>query len=330
MDYIVEYLKNPMKTGVHNCQITLRLNRIVDLYNYLVQNLKRGTERTRTRASLKVIQGENFYTYKYGLDKLSEATNAILGMEKCPKPIRQLYDYHLELVPVDFFLGEEPRLELLNPSILADKSDVVCAELLNPREDEVEDDIFDELKDLEPIALDITSVKEKATKFFLTVLRSIPVVGKSLRILKDIRRTFSSRFTFRPYPSAVRLWLRKEPSRTVPKDLRDFFEEASKYHSSGEWRTSIVLSAITVESLLADLYEEQYHQPTPSKATLGELFELVKKKVDFPANIAEAIGMANNARISAVHRSRFPVSDRESINALYGAINFTMWYFSQF
>ena len=330
MDYIVEYLKNPISTGVYNCQITFKLNRIVDLYTYLVQNLKRGPEKTKIKATLKEIQREDFYTYKYALDKLSEAINIVLEMEECPKPMRKLYDYQIELLPVESFFGEEARLELLNPVILRDKSDVICCELLNPREDEVEENYFEELKDLEPIALDITSVKEKTTKFFLTVLRSIPAVGKSLRILKDIRRTFSSRFAFRPYPSAVRLWLRKEPSKTVPKDLRDFVEEASKYHSSEEWRTSIVLSAIAVESLLADLYEEQYHQPTPSKATLGELFELVKKKVDFPANIREAVEMANNARISAVHRSRFPVSDREATNALYGATNFAMWYFSQF
>lgn len=122
----------------------------------------------------------------------------------------------------------------------------------------------------------------------------------------------------------------KEASKMIPKDLRDFLSNASKYYTSEEWRTSTVLSAITAESLLADLYEEEYRRPTPSKATLGELFEFAKKKVEFPQNIAEAIAMTNNARISAVHRSRFGVSDREATNALYGAANFTMWYFARF
>jgi hypothetical protein len=125
------------------------------------------------------------------------------------------------------------------------------------------------------------------------------------------------------------LWLNDSGSIAIPSDLRSFLHGAIRYIFSSEWRTSIVLSAISVESVLADLYEEMHKIPAPD-IPLGDLFRQVKEKIDFPPEIARAINMTNEARIAAVHRSRFPVSDREAINALYGAINFTSWYVSKF
>jgi hypothetical protein len=115
----------------------------------------------------------------------------------------------------------------------------------------------------------------------------------------------------------------------VPKDLRDFLKGSIRYHSEEEWRTAIVLSAIAVESVLADLYEEHFKEYAPN-VPLGDLYYKVKDKIKFPTHIGGAIEMVNEARISAVHRSRFPVSDREAINALYGATTFIMWYSSDF
>jgi len=93
---------------------------------------------------------------------------------------------------------------------------------------------------------------------------------------------------------------------------------------SEEWRTSIVLSAISIESVLADLYEENYKVPAPD-TPLGDLFTRIQTKISFPSEIIRAVEMTNNARIAAVHRSHFPVSDREAINALFGATNFILW-----
>ena len=85
------------------------------------------------------------------------------------------------------------------------------------------------------------------------------------------------------------------------------------------------MSAITVESGLADLFEEIHKKPAPDDP-LGKLYGKVKNEAGFPDRIETAIEMVNEARISAVHRSRFPVSDREATNALYGATTFTMWH----
>ncbi|MCP8304083.1 MAG: hypothetical protein H3Z50_01220 [archaeon] len=177
--------------------------------------------------------------------------------------------------------------------------------------------------------INITTIKEQGMSIFTNFIKCIPYIGESVNQLRH-RQTFSSRYTFRPYPLAVRLWLEhSEKATAVPKDLRDFLKGAVKYHSSKEWRTSIVLSAITVESILADLYEEQFKEYAPD-VPLGELYYKVKEKIDFPSDISGAIETVNKSRISAVHRSRFPVSDREAVNALYGATTLTMWYSSNF
>ena len=117
--------------------------------------------------------------------------------------------------------------------------------------------------------------------------------------------------------------------RRITEDLRDFLKGSMRYHSDEEWRTSIVLSAIAVESVLADLYEEEHKTYAPN-VPLGNLYDKVKGKVKFPPEVMKAIEMVNEARISAVHRSRFPVSDREATNALYGSTTFIMWYSSNY
>ena len=328
MDYIIEYLKNPMKTGVFNCQITLDLSKIDKLYEYLLEHVKTRQVKTSIRRELRRIQKKDaFLTFKEALRKFSKAFYETLEMEECSEAIKKLYEWQTEEDTEYSF--EEPIPEMFSPTILCDLNDALSIEILKPAEEEIEDVIF-LFSELDEVALDITSVKREGATFFLKCLKTIPSIEKNAVVHKEPTETHSSRYTFRPYALAVRLWLEKEASKTIPKDLRNFLDNSSRYYTSEEWRTSIVLSAIATESLLADLYEDEHHEPTPSKATLGELFDLTKKKVDFPQNITEAIQMTNDARISAVHRSRFPVSDREAINALYGATNFAMWYFSRF
>ena len=316
-----------MKTGVFNCQISLNLSETEKLYEYLLEHIKTRREKTRIRKELKDAQKETYYPLNELLRKFYYAVYVMVEMEKCPEVIEKFYEWQMTEELEFGFEGTVP--EIFSPTIMSDFNDVLSIDILAPAEDET-GELWFTLRELDEVALDIASVKKEGIKFFIEFLKNIPLIGKTVVINKDCTETHSSRYAFRLYATAVSLWLEKEASKIVPKDLRSFLTNSSEYCTSEEWRTSIVLSAITTESLLADIYEEEYHGPTPSKATLGELFDLTKKKVDFPQNIAEAIQMTNNARISAVHRSRFPVSDREAINALYGTTNFAIWYFSKF
>jgi len=160
------------------------------------------------------------------------------------------------------------------------------------------------------------------------MLSNIPRLNDNLEVKKD-KQHFSTKHVFRPYAWVVKLWLNDVSTITVSEDLKSFLNGAIRYTLSNEWRTSIVLSAITVESILAELYEEEFKEPAPD-IPLGDLFRKVKEKIEFPPEIAGAIKKTNKARIAAVHRSRLPVSIREACNALFGATNFILWYESKF
>jgi len=175
--------------------------------------------------------------------------------------------------------------------------------------------------------LDVITIKKNGTELFKEMIKIIPYVGESLEVLEE-RRTFSSQLVFRPYPLAVRLWLEDEESIFVPDDLQELLLGAIRHHLLGEWRMSIVLSAITVESLLANLYEENFQRNAPN-ISIGELCREISEKILFPDEIRQSIEMANDARIIAVHRSDYSLKVRDSTNALFGATNCILWRFSK-
>ena len=55
LDYIIEYLKNPMKTGVYNFQVTLDFSKTGELYEYLFNHIKARQEKSRIRREIKKI-----------------------------------------------------------------------------------------------------------------------------------------------------------------------------------------------------------------------------------------------------------------------------------
>jgi len=267
------------------------------------------------------------------IEHISVAIYHLAQFEECPKGI---LDYAIPPETVAYFkekLGRpipkevilrrlaytRPRrgklFGIFAPRIMSGINDVVAIDI-------------EEAEDRDAILLATTSTKEEGLERLEKFIKSIPHLGDTVKEVRK-RKTNSSRYAFRPYPLAVRLWLGHESAITVPKDLKDFLRGSIRYYSDEEWRTSIVLSAIAVESVLADLYEEQHKEYAPS-VPLGDLYHKVKDKIDFPPYIKNAIEMVNEARISAVHRSRFPVSDREATNALYGSTTFTMWFSSNY
>jgi hypothetical protein len=260
------------------------------------------------------------------LDALSIALDNYMQYDECPKDIIKFLTGKDES-PEDIIELGELRVAYMNPFTGEMFSSQVGSQILQHMNDVIFIEV-EKSEDSEDLSFQITTITEKGTSGFHRFMKSIPHLGKTVKVIRK-RKTHSSRYTFRPYPLAVNLWLDDENSLPVPEDLRDFLNASIKYHSDEEWRTSIVLSAIAVESVLADLYEEEFKEYAPN-VPLGELYHQVKTKINFPSDIAGAIEMVNKARISAVHRSRFPVSDREAINALIGSTTFIMWYSSNY
>ena len=304
-----------MTTGVYQARFSVNLSNLKGLYAALA-NIAGKEGSTEFKTKIRELEKKALYTPMDILDKFFVALHDLTKLDKCPTILRKWRDYHFPS-----YLTER-SLKLFSPVLLSDKNDVIYIEKVYPEEDYFVDDI----KRLPPYYYDAVSVKNGGVTEFLNCIRAIPNLGAKVGVARPIRQTFSSRFTFSPYPLAVILWLRKVAFSTLPKDMGDFLEAAVRYHRLKEWRTSIVLSAIAVESLLAELYEDQYHRFAPKRATLGDLFNEVNKKNILPSKIKDAILVANEARIAAVHRGRSVVPDIEANNALYGATTFIMWY----
>lgn len=171
------------------------------------------------------------------------------------------------------------------------------------------------------------SIKETGCKIYEKFIKSIPIIGKEAYISYKGKR-YSSRFCYEPYPAAVMLWTCCIVNESIPKEILEYFDGSIRYWERNEWRISVILSAIAVESLLAEIYEEYYHNIAPSDP-LGALRDKVEKKHRLPTKTRKDIDLVNRSRISAVHRSSMRVGEREARYALMGAARFSHWAFSE-
>jgi len=319
-----------MERGVYNIKLIVDLTDLPKYLEQLLAEFQESRDKKRRIGPGSVFQSR--------LDRLNEALKelkdemesyfTILGEGKyfeilprilaefaayceCPEEMKNVFSAERRIGSDRVIRRIRPK-PIFGSRILIEAKDVICVERTN-------------LQGARWL-FDVTTLKDSGLSVFKKDISSIPAVAKHMSIIKEGRQ-FSSRYTFRPYPLVAKLWLGDEASLCLPSDVKSFLVGAINYISSQEWRTSIVLSAIAVESVLADMYEEVYKTSAPD-SPLGDLFQQVRKQIDFPAEIVSAIEATNRARIASVHRTRQPVSDREAINALYGAVVFTQHTYS--
>jgi len=173
------------------------------------------------------------------------------------------------------------------------------------------------------LRLNLYSLKEEGIHAHEEFLKSISIIGEKIKV-SEATQKFSSRYCYRTYPSALIVWLCEVADNPIPSDILQYFLGAIRYYEQKEWRVSIVLSAIAVETILAELYEEIQHQPAPPD-TLGSLFSQVSKLTELPTEIRADLEEVNANRILSVHRSSMNLGDREARSSLVGATRFTHW-----
>jgi hypothetical protein len=323
MDLVLDYLRAPLKVGVQSITYTLNMSLVLKGIRNLTskcEKAEKGKVSARVRYAKERLDEamdklQEYYYVENVLDVLQEVFLRLAALPGCPADMRDLFYEKAEArsgISPHRFLRRQ-KSPLFKPTMTAD--DVVYIEE-SPS------------PPLDRLLLTATTIGDPTLTYYKRCLQTIPPVREGMTVLKEGRR-FSSRFAFKPYPLVVRLWLGHESSTAFPSDLKTFLDGAVEYYYSSEWRTSIVLSAITVESILADLYEEKKKEPAPD-IPLGGLLEKVKNVVAFPKTVLEAMDSTNKARIAAVHRSISPVSDREATNALFGATNLALWYHEVF
>lgn len=180
--------------------------------------------------------------------------------------------------------------------------------------------------------LEATALQEKTVESFVSFTKSIPDVGKDVKIIRKGHQ-FSSRLSSDLVPVATRAWARSVPTiERVPQFILTYIGGAHTYLDTSEWRTSIVLSAIALESLLAEMFETEFREVAPDQP-LGNLYGQIRDKFGsanrkaFPADIEDAIKGCNDSRVAAVHRGGRQLSDKEAYNALHGVARIAIWYY---
>lgn len=342
MGSIDNYLSDPLKSGVYFAQSTIDCSVLEELFRHLGELAKKKRLSSKELFSLaNEIEEKPYFDDDELKAYLERVIFWLFRLGECPKDI-SLFIFGSEVSPIGsrFLAGlaleqirtRGSRVEINSTLPIGRRRHLPSGGnvLESCSFEDIGDAVFIETEWMtgKDLLLEVISITEKGISRFRNFVKCIPFLGETYKEIKS-RKAFSSRYTFRPYPLAVQLWLDGEKATTLTEDIRDFLQGAVRYHREKEWRTSIVLSAIAVEVILADLYEEQFKEYAPNKP-LGDLYYKLKDKIAFPENIQKAIEIANDARISAVHRSRFPVSDREATNALFGAINFAIWNSSNF
>lgn len=144
---------------------------------------------------------------------------------------------------------------------------------------------------------------------------------------------YSSRAVLEPYVAGVSAWINgRTAAERIPSYLLEYLEAGVRYYHAREWRTSIVLSAIALETLLAEMYEHEFRQLAPDEplgALKDEIMILSKKRgkpTAFPSDILEWIKKTNEARIASVHRASRELSGREALEAVRGLLRVISWY----
>jgi hypothetical protein len=322
---IHEYLLNPHKIGVFYCSFDIEAKNIIKLLEEAVDFSKKENITQETYDTLRFRDHTLDEGYPWLVEDFKKVLDHLdifkpgkppLGPWQLKKPFREvLTETELRHMPILEDNYRRMMSRYPNPSRFLDRYQAAI-----DKENAISLD-FTTFNDV--LRLNLCSLKQQGIETHKEFLQSIPLVGRQVISAKTTQK-FSSRYCYRIYPSALMVWLCEVADNPIPKDILQFILGAIRYYEQGEWRISIVLSAIAVETILAELYEENKHRPAPPD-TLGTLLSIVSKTVEFPDEIRADAEEVNRNRISSVHRSSMDLGDREARSALVGVTRFTHW-----
>lgn len=180
------------------------------------------------------------------------------------------------------------------------------------------------------LILEMVSIKTVGVQKYLELLKLLGFSEANCQVILPPTKIHSSRYAYAPFVPIMEMWLSASHARKVlPQYLIEYLRASMSYFKKSEWRTCIVLSAIAVETVLAELYEEEFHKSAPDQS-LGVLHKSITNKIgkdQLLTPVDSHIKRVNAARIAAAHRGTRQVSQRESIDALRAAMKVAIWYY---
>lgn len=315
---IIGFLCNPIKTGADCSHVFIPYKSIGDLWQLLSDKAKQKRKRFKVKkmedgAYLKFMVDAGF---PFSIDKdIDDMLNFLIKLkDEVPKEVLDWADYgELVSYPKYFVPNQEEEEGFFFLPLRAYFEDIKDA--ISIRIDE---------KAVPNLVLDVATFDSKATEKFKCFLSMIPCLHDKM-VYRELGWRHSKRFILDLYPSVAAMWIDELAQKDIQREIIDFLEGALDYLDRREWQMSIILSAIAVEILLADIFEELFREESPA-APIGRLIEDIDKKHNFPADIKKALEALNEMRIMAVHRGITSFKEKDAITALMNTIKFVLWY----
>jgi hypothetical protein len=205
---VVDYLRNPMQTGVWNARAILDFGEVkVHLQQWLEKfetEVKSGKERSalrrelnsqrllRLREALGQFLGE-LEDAKY-FDALEHALMEFAVMDDAPEATRRIFarqhtiPYRAGRLERIRWIRRFRRPEVLESRVLTDKADVVSVE-----RERLSNDSW---------LFNVTSLRRDGVNSFKDDLGAIPMLVDKMRMLRE-KKVHSARYVYRPYTLAT-------------------------------------------------------------------------------------------------------------------------------
>jgi len=327
MEMIINFLSNPRTTGLHIQIYEIELSKIAEFIddvneNYIIEDLRKINGIDVIKRFVELEEREEKSGNQWISDRLSTAIASIIRKEVKP----EIYDYFkissedLEKArPSEGYPGFRRVQRLItgffDPKLFPKYLEVLY---MNYRMSKVEKNMV----------IELISLNEIGFKIFNDFISCLPVLNDSFEKISE-RESHIERYIFKLYDMVVKLWIDLENKFLLNDNIKDFLTASINYYANEEWRTSVILSSIAVESIFAELYEEEYMINAPD-IPLGGLITKVEEKISFPSDLMEKIQGLNKARIASVHRSENPVSSKDAIISMMGITSLIIWYFDNY
>lgn len=326
METITNFLNKPHITGLHVLICKMELSKIAEFIDHVNENY--SIEGFKTIGGIAVIKrfvdrakrGEKLggrLSYR-----LSEAVARIIMKEDKP----EICDYfnvspeELENTRKDEGYAGFRRMQRLISGFFNSKLFPEHLEVLY-----IDTRIS---KDKKNILIELVSLKEIGFKIFNDFISCLPVLNDSFEKISQ-KKSHSEKYIFKLYDLVVQLWIDLEDKFIFNDNIANFLTASITYYDEEEWITSIILNSIAVESIFAELYEEEYKKNAPD-VPLGNLIKEVEKKISLPSDLKKKLQALNKVRIASVHRSENPVSDKDTIISMMGITSLIIWYFDNY
>jgi len=300
---IIEFLRNPIEAGAYHTHIIITKQQIRSLWKYLKSYSKKKRKRFKIEDPFIGVEDLFYLDFPFNLsESMDHMLNFLYGREDlCPEQVFEWADYGTVVMQPEYDLEEEEEYYFFPPKIyFMDISDAMSIEV-NARA-------------YPDFVMDVVTLTPKALSIFKSFLNSIPTFENKIKMTNESKR-HSGKYVYQLYPAVAALWVDCFSHYQLSEDIIDLLKASLDYFYQREWRTSIVLSAISVEAVLAEIYEEVFHQEAPP-IPLGELKLKIIDKKDLPKEATRPLKTLNDMRRAAVHRGYTALTVKEATHAL--------------